>query len=78
MSHLTATAAQRSRAAGAGRRREPACGPTMAIRLVAVPIVARLAPSAAGTIGLGMAWGAALGFIWTRYGSTSFELSFAR
>jgi len=50
----------------------------MAIRLVAVPIVARLAPSAAGTIGLGMAWGAALGFIWTRYGSTSFDLSFAR
>ena len=76
-------------------------------------IVTRLAPSAAGTIGLGMAWGvavfammwfvvvpaidplmlnlnaavffaahlmwgAALGFIWTRYGSTSSELSFAR
>ncbi len=76
-------------------------------------IVTRLAPSAAGTIGLGMAWGAAvfaamwfvvapavdpltlnlnapvffaghlmwgaaLGVIWTRYGSTSSEPSFAR
>ena len=76
-------------------------------------IVTRLAPSAAGTIGLGMAWGvavfammwfvvapainplllnlnaavflvghlmwgAALGFIWTRYGSASSEPSFAR
>lgn len=76
-------------------------------------IVTRLAPSAAGTIGLGMAWGvvvfammrfvvapavdplmlnlnaavflaghlmwgAALGFIWTRFGSTASERSFAR
>ncbi len=76
-------------------------------------IVTRLAPPAAGTIGLGMAWGvavfammwftvkpaidplmlnvnaavffaahlmwgAALGFIWTRYGRSPSELSFAR